>query len=155
VDHIAIVERHDMTWHVHVPELSLSASVDQPSDAFDAAARLLAEAADLAPGEVQVDVRLVRASDLLVSTASSPVRARHFDGAWHTGQCTGWVRQANRSWRALVCYVIDGVRWERILSMGQFVPVGGVASRRSPSGGGDARAQFVGAVDRLALLPGR
>jgi hypothetical protein len=50
--------------------LSLSASIDQPSDASSAATRLLAEAAGLVSGEVRVDVRLLRASDLIVFTAS-------------------------------------------------------------------------------------
>lgn len=120
MEHVAIVERHQRTWFVHVPELQIGMPIDDPNEAPDTAARLIAETAGLAPGEVQIAVRLVRQSDVLVSTASSPVRARHFDGAWHAGHRRGWVRQANKSWRAVVCYVIDGVQWERALNPGQF-----------------------------------
>ncbi len=91
----------------------------KPSDAHDAAARLVAVAAGVGMGEVQVEARLVRAGDALVSTVPSPVRARHFDGVSHDGQRKGWVRQPDKSWRALICYVIDGVQWERTMTAGQ------------------------------------
>lgn len=133
MEHVAIVERQDLTWYVHIPELQLGTPVDEPSDAHDAAARLVAAAAGVSMGEVQVEVRLVRTGDVLVSTVPSPVRARHFDGVWHDGERGGWVRQPDRSWRALICYVVDGVRWERTMTVGQFRPLGSVG--KVPGGG--------------------
>lgn len=140
--HVAIIERHELTWYMHVPELRLGTAIDHPSDAASVASRLLAEAAGQIPGEVRVAVHLVGPSQMLVSTASSPVTARHFDGVWHAGQCRGWVRQADASWRALVCYVVDGVQWERTLGRGQFDTLNdhGTSSRPlSAAGGGGAR----------------
>lgn len=125
MEHVAIVERRDLTWSVHIPELQVCTPVDEPSNAHAAAARLIAAAAGGVTGTV--DVRLVRAGDLLVSTESTPVRARHFDGIWHDGQRRGWVRQFDRSWRALICYVVDGVQWERTMTAGQFQPLDGLA----------------------------
>ncbi|MCF6509816.1 hypothetical protein E9549_20840 [Blastococcus sp. MG754426] len=120
---MALVERQALTWYVHIPELQLSTPVKEPNAAHDAAARLLADAAGVAIGEVQVDARLIRSGDVLVSTVSSPVRARHFDGVWHHGQRRGWVRQADKSWRALICYVVDGIQWERTMAVRQFQPL--------------------------------
>lgn len=125
MEHVAIVERQNLTWYMHIPELRLATAIDDPSDASGVASRLLAEAVGLVPGEVRVAVHLVGPSEMLVSTASSPVTARHFDGVWHAGQRRGWVRQADASWRALVCYVVDGVQWERTLGMGQFWTLAG------------------------------
>ncbi len=124
--HLAIVQHQNLTWYVHIPELQLSTSVAKPSDAHDAAARLVAVAAGVAMGEVRVEARLVRPGDALVSTVSSPVRARHFDGVWRDGQRRGWVRQPDKSWRALISYVVDGVQWERTMAVGQFQPLGSV-----------------------------
>ena len=133
MEHVAIVEHQDLTWYVPVPDLQLSTPVDKPGDAHDAAARLVAVAAGVDMGEVQVEARLLRAGDVLVSTVSSPVRARHLDGVWHDGQRKGWVRQPDKSWRALICYVIDGVQWERTMTAGQFQPIGSIGE--IPGGG--------------------
>ena len=140
MEHVAILERHDdLTWYVHIPELQLGATIDEPGAAPSAAARLLAAADGRAPAEMQVAVHLVRRSDVLVATPCSPVAARHIDGVWHAGQRRGWVRQADESWRALVCYVVDGVQWERPLSAGQFAPLGGHGKPAQPLTAADAR----------------
>jgi len=87
---------------------------------------------------MRVAVHLVRGSDVLVATPSSPVAARHIDGVWHAGQRRGWVRQADKSWRALVCYVVDGVQWERPLSAGQCAPLSGHGKPAQPLTAADA-----------------
>lgn len=147
MEHVAIVERHDLTWYMHIPELGIGTAIDGLSDASGVAAMLLAEAAGLATAEVPVAVHLAGKSQMLVSTASSPVTALHFDGVWHVGQRRGWVRQADASWRALVCYVVDGVQWERTLGMGQFGTLGGHGKPPGPlsaaSGGRPGRADAV------------
>jgi hypothetical protein len=120
VEHIAILEYQPSTWYVHVPAIGTGVAVGEPSAACDSAARLIARTTGCAPGELLMAVRLVRTSDVLVSVASSPVNARHVDGVRHLGQCRGWIRQADRSWRALISYVVDGVQWERALSLNQF-----------------------------------
>ncbi len=53
--------------------------------------------------------------DMLLPAAPVEVSILHDDGAWYPGRQVGWLRQRDRSWRALVCYLVAGVQWERAL----------------------------------------
>lgn len=127
--HVVVMEKRLADWGMHVPAIDLCLPVNSPADAPLFAARLLSTATGAAVGPDQVEVLLSDRSQILFPATPVEVGIRHHDGAWYPGRHVGWLRQPNRSWRALVCYLVAGVQWERAVPAGSL-SMG--AERRQP-----------------------
>jgi hypothetical protein len=68
----------------------------------------------------QVEVLQPADGDMLLPAAPVEVSILHDDGACYPGRHVGWLRQRDRSWRALVCYLVAGVQWERAVPAGSL-----------------------------------
>jgi hypothetical protein len=120
VKYVVIMETRLGDWYMHVPAMDLGVRVNSPADAPLSAARLLSAATGAAIDPVQVVVLRPASRELLIPATPADVVIRHDDGAWYSGRHVGWLRQRDRSWRALVCYLVAGVQWERVLPATQL-----------------------------------
>jgi hypothetical protein len=112
---VVIIEDRLGDWYLHVPALDLGLPVNSPADAPLSAARLVSAATGAAIDPNQVEVLRPANSEVLLPATPAEVTIRHDDGALYSGRHVGWLRQRDRSWRALVCYLVAGVQWERAL----------------------------------------
>lgn len=52
-----------------------------------------------------------------------PVLVLHDDGAWYTGDCEGWIRQDDGTWRASVAYTVSpGMKYSRSVRADRVTP---------------------------------
>lgn len=109
----AILEQRPPHWYIHVPSFDVSGRTREPHQPEATAVALVAAATGLTATEIQVSVHYATQGDTLVATAPSEVEVRHSDGVWRTASHTGWLRQRDGSWQALVEYVARGSLWTR------------------------------------------
>ncbi len=120
MEFVAIVERSLTDWHVDIPALAIGGPVPEPYDVQAFAVALVAAATGLPAAGVEVSLySTVRGHDLL-PTRPTEVEGRHNDGFWRTAEHTGWLRQRDGSWRALVSYAADGAVWRRAVHVSSF-----------------------------------
>ena len=115
MQYVAIVERRLLGWYIYLPALGTEGSVPQPNDVHASAHALAAAATGLSPSEVQVSLHLSVQSNTVLPAPPMDVEVQHTDGTWRAAQQSGWVRQPDRSWRALVDYPADGATWKRAI----------------------------------------
>jgi hypothetical protein len=115
VKYPVIMERRLTDWYMHLPAVDRCLPVSSPADAPRRAARFLSAETGAAVDPQHVEVLQPVAGDVLLPATPAEVAILHDDGAWYPGRRVGWLRQRDRSWRALVCYVVAGVQWERTL----------------------------------------
>jgi hypothetical protein len=127
VKYTVIMESRRLGWYMHVPALDRGLPVSSPEDAPMRAARFHWAETGVALDPQHVEVLRPADGDILLPAGPAEVAILHVDGAWYPGSHVGWLRQQDRSWRALVCYRVAGVQWERA------VP----ASRLTSGGGGE------------------
>lgn len=109
----AIVERRLPHWYVHIPALGIGAPIPEPSDVQASAVALAAATTGVSTADLQVRLHLAGPGETVVPTSVTDVEVRHNDGTWFAAEQTGWVRQWNDSWWALVFYPADGAMWTR------------------------------------------
>ncbi|MGY1642566.1 hypothetical protein ACI782_15775 [Geodermatophilus sp. SYSU D00703] len=119
-EYVAIVRRRAVDWYLSVPAIGRSAPLWRPTEAARLAVWLIRQATGREPPESAIGVLTAGPDDLMLLAGSIDVEARHVDGRWHPGQLVGWVRQSDDSWRAVVCYPVAGVMWERVLGPGHW-----------------------------------
>jgi len=131
VKYTVILESRRVDWYMHVPALNRGLRANSPADAPMRAAHLHWAETGEAIDPQHVDVLQAAAGDILLPAAPLEVSILHQDGACYPGRHIGWLRQRDRSWRALVCYLVAGVQWERALPASRLAIVGGPST--SPS----------------------
>ena len=109
--HVVIVERRLSDWYMYVPALDGGISLRSPADAPLRAAGLLWAESGVVVDPRHVEVLWPNSGDMLLPATPADVEILHDDGAWYPGAHVGWLRQRDRSWRALACYVVAGVQW--------------------------------------------
>jgi hypothetical protein len=109
------MENRRADWYMHVPALDRSLRVSSPADAPMRAAHFHWTETGVAIDPQHVEVLQPAVGDMLLPAAPMEVSILHDDGACYPGRHVGWLRQRDRSWRALVCYLVAGVQWERAL----------------------------------------
>jgi hypothetical protein len=119
-EYVAIVRRRAVDWYLSVPAIGRSAPLWRPTEATRLAVWLVRQATGREPPESAIGVLAAGPDDLMLPAGHTDVEARHVDGRWHQGQLVGWVRQSDDSWRAVVCYPVAGVVWERVLAAGHW-----------------------------------
>ncbi|MGY1622887.1 hypothetical protein ACI789_11880 [Geodermatophilus sp. SYSU D00965] len=119
-EYVAIVRRRAVDWYLSVPAIGRSAPLWRPTEAARLAVWLVRQATGREPSHSAIDVRTAGPDDLYLPAGHGGAEARHTDGRWYRGQLAGWVRQSDDSWRAVVCYAVAGVMWERVLAAGQW-----------------------------------
>ena len=119
---MAMLDIRSGQLHVHVPALACGAPVPDRGGAEAAAAALITAATGVPASDLSITVRPVGDSDTTVPIPPTDVDVRHQDGTWHGARQSAWVRLRDGSWRALVCYVVDGVTWERAVRAASLRP---------------------------------
>lgn len=120
-----IMESRRADWYMHVPVLDRSFRVNSPADAPMRAARFHWAETGVAIDPQHVEVLQPADGDVLLPAAPMEISILHDDGACYPGRHVGWLRQRDRSWRALVCYLVAGVQWERALPASRLNIEGG------------------------------
>ena len=115
-----IMESRRAGWYMHVPALDRSLPVNSPADAPRRAAHFHWAETGVAIDPQQVEVLQPATGAMLLPAAPMDVSILHDDGACYPGRHVGWLRQRDRSWRALVCYLVAGVQWERAVPAGRL-----------------------------------
>ena len=123
-----IMESRRADWYMHVPALDRSLRVNSPADAPMRAAIIHWAETGVAIDPQHVEVLQPAAGDMLLPAGPLEVSILHDDGAWYPGRHVGWLRQRDRSWRALVCYLVAGVQWERVLPASRLNVEAGAAT---------------------------
>jgi hypothetical protein len=118
--YVAIIRRRAVDWYLSVPAIDRGAPLWRPAEAARLAVRLVRLATGEDLPESAVGVRTAGPEDLYLPAGHTPIEACHTDGRWYRGRLAGWVRQSDDTWRAVVCYPVSDVMWERIMSAGHW-----------------------------------
>ena len=118
--YVVIMERRLSDWFMHVPALDRGVLVRSPADALDRAARLISAVTGGAIDPEQIAVQQSAPGALLLPVVPAEVEILHDDGDWYSGRHVGWLKQRDHSWRALVCYQVADVQWERTLPVSRL-----------------------------------
>ena len=113
--YVVIMEDRPHGWYMHVPAMDRHLRVTSPADAPLRLACLHWAETGVALNPEHVEVLQPANGEVLLPATPADVEILHDDGAWYSGRHVGWLRQRDRSWRALVCYLVAGVQWERTL----------------------------------------
>ncbi|MGY1616195.1 hypothetical protein ACI797_05565 [Geodermatophilus sp. SYSU D00691] len=111
--YVVFLDRSRPDWQLHVPELDIYLAVSWPFGAEQVVAAQIAAATGRAPGDFRLRVVSTDARDTYLQDPGGAVEVRHRDGGWYAGTRLGWLRHTDGRWRALVCYDVHGVEWER------------------------------------------